>query len=180
MADVQPLPALHYELGRVGPLDRVTAPPYDVIDAAQRAALAARSPYNVVELDLPQGERPYERAADLLDQWRRAGILVQDREPALWPFTQTFKRPNGSTAVRSGFFCRVRISDYGPGLIRPHERTHPAAKEDRLRLMRATKANLSPIFALYPDPDGAAWSALAPATESPPWGQVTDSEGTAH
>jgi uncharacterized protein (DUF1015 family) len=180
MADVQPLRALRYDLGRAGSLDSLTAPPYDVIDPAQRAALAARSQYNVVELDLPQGERPYERAAELLEQWKRTGILVQEREAALWPLTEAYRLPDGSTAVRSGFLCRVRISDYGPGLIRPHERTHPAAKEDRLKLTRATKANLSPIFALYPDPDDAAWSALEPATETPPLGEVTDQEGTTH
>jgi uncharacterized protein (DUF1015 family) len=74
----------------------------------------------------------------------------------------------------------VGITDYGAGRIRPHERTHPAAKEDRLRLMRATRANLSPIFSLYSDPDGAAWAALAPATAGEPFGEVTDDEGTTH
>jgi uncharacterized protein (DUF1015 family) len=94
--------------------------------------------------------------------------------------TQTFAGPDGSERTRHGFFARVRITDYGPGLIRPHERTHPAAKEDRLRLMRATRANLSPIFALYPDPGGRAWAALAPVTAQTPWGEVADEEGTTH
>ena len=72
-------------------------------------------------------------------------------------------------------------TDYGPGLVRPHERTHPAAKEDRLRLMRATRANLSPIFSLYGERgEGAAWSALEPSTATSPWGEVTDEEGTIH
>ena len=164
MADVQPLRALHYDLGRAGRLDRLTSPPYDVIDAEARAELAARSPHNAVEVDLPEGEDRYGHAATLLEEWKRDGILVQDEKPAFWALQQTYRMPDGSERVRSGFFCKVRITDYGPGLIRPHERTHPAAKEDRLNLMRTTKANLSPIFALYPDPQGTAWSALEPAT----------------
>jgi uncharacterized protein (DUF1015 family) len=180
MADVQPLRALHYDLGKTGPLDRLTAPPYDVIDASLRAELAARSPHNAVEIDLPEGENRYERAAGLLGEWKASGVLAQDEEPALWALQQTYRMPDDSQRVRSGFFCKVRITDYGPGLIRPHERTHPAAKEDRLRLMRATRANLSPIFALYPDPEGTAWSALEPATAGTPWGEVTDDDETAH
>jgi uncharacterized protein (DUF1015 family) len=177
MADVQSLRALHYDLGKAGPLDRLTAPPYDVIDAEQRAELAARSPYNVVGIDLPEGEDPYANAARLLESWRNEGVVVRDVEPALWALTQDYRAPDGTSRVRSGFFCRVRISPYGAGLIRPHERTHPAAKEDRLKLMRATEANLSPIFALS-DADG--WSALEPATGGTPWGEVTDDEGTTH
>jgi uncharacterized protein (DUF1015 family) len=180
MADVKPLRALHYDLGRVGRLDRLTSPPYDVIGADLRAELAARSPYNVVEIDLPEGEDRYERAAKALDRWKDEEILVQDAEPAIWALTQTYRMPDGSERVRNGFFCKVRISDYGPGLIRPHERTHPAAKQDRLELMRTTKANLSPIFALYPDPKQRAWAALEPATQAPPWSEVTDEDETTH
>ena len=180
MADVQPLRAIHYDLGTAGPLDRLAAPPYDVIDADLRRELASRNPHNVVEIDLPQGDDPYAHAGELFEQWQMDGTLTRDREPALWALTQAYRAPDGSERVRHGFFCRVRITDYGPGTIRPHERTHPAAKEDRLRLMRATRANLSPIFSLYDDPAGAAWSALEPATESPPWGEVTDDDGTVH
>ncbi len=177
MADVQPLRALHYDLGKAGPLDRLTAPPYDVIDAPQREELAARSPYNVVGIDLPEGDDPYANAARLLNEWRDEGIVVRDDEPALWALTQEYNAPGGTRRVRSGFFCRVRLSPYGAGMIRPHERTHPAAKEDRLRLMRATKANLSPIFALS---DGDGWPALEPATNGEPWGAVTDEDSTTH
>ena len=103
----------------------------------------------MVEIDLPEGDDPYAHAAELFEHWQMDGVLTRDREPALWALTQTYRAPDGTERVRHGFFCRVRITDYGPGMIRPHERTHPAAKEDRLRLMRATRANLSPIFSLY-------------------------------
>jgi uncharacterized protein (DUF1015 family) len=181
MAEVQPLRALHYETSVVGPLSEVVAPPYDVIDASQRAELIARSPFNVVAIDLPQGDPdPYEAARELFETWQLQGALTRDREPALWAHTQDYTGPDGKILTRRGFFCRVRIEDYGPGRIRPHERTHPGPKEDRLRLTRATRANISPIFSLYSDPQQAAWRALAPATEQPPWGEVTDSDGTVH
>jgi uncharacterized protein (DUF1015 family) len=82
--------------------------------------------------------------------------------------------------TRHGFFAAVRVEDYGPGRIRPHERTHPGPKEDRLRLTRATSTNLSPIFSLYSDPEQRAWGALAPALDAPPWGELTDEDGTRH
>src|SRR2546421_10395867 len=181
MADVQPLRALHYDLRSIGSLDAVTAPPYDVIDEAKRAELAARSPFNVVEVDLPVaqgGDDPYLHAQTTFEAWRQQGIVVQDREPALWPATQEYETPDGERRVRHGFLCRVRVEEYGPGRIRPHERTQPGPKEDRLRLTRATRANLSPIFSLFPDPDGEAWSALEPVTVGDPYSTIRDSDGT--
>jgi uncharacterized protein (DUF1015 family) len=180
MADVQPFRALHYDRDRVGGLEPVVAPPYDVIDAAQRADLLARSSHNVVEIDLPQGDAPYEHAAELFERWQQEGILVRDDEPALWALEQDYTGPDGRRRTRHGFFARVAVEDYGPGRIRPHERTHPGPKEDRLRLTRATHANLSPIFSLYDDPAGAAWGALAPQLETEPWAEVTDEDGTVH
>ncbi len=185
MAEIQPLRALHYNPSVVGGLADVTSPPYDVIDPAQRADLLDRSPFNVVAVDLPQPDPssttdPYTAAGDLFDAWQTQGVVVRDPQPALWPHTQTYTGPDGQTRTRSGFFCRVRVEGYGPGRVRPHERTHPGPKEDRLKLMRATRANLSPIFSLFSDPTGAAWEALAPTTQSGPWGEVTDAEGTIH
>jgi uncharacterized protein (DUF1015 family) len=181
MADVQPLRALHYDLPTVGQLGAVVAPPYDVIDPQQRAALAARSPYNVVRIDLPEADGdPYAAAAQLLEQWIAAGAVVRDEHPALWAHTQEYTSPDGRRLTRDGFFARVRVEQYGAGRIRPHERTHPGPKEDRLRLTRATRANLSAIFSLYSDPDRDAWRALEPHTQQQPWGEVTDEEGTTH
>ncbi len=184
MADVQPLRALHYDLAQVGALSNVVAPPYDVIDDAQREELLARSPYNVVAVDLPQAEPggadPYISAGDRFDSWQLQGAVVRDEEPAIWTHTQQYTGPDGISQTRRGFFCRVAIEEYGPGGVRPHERTHPGPKEDRLRLTRATRANMSPIFSLYSDPANAAWEALQPATEDAPWGEASDPEGTVH
>ena len=178
MAKVEPLRAQHYDLEKTGGLQDVVAPPYDVIDARQRAELEQRSSYNVVRIDLPVGEGPYEHAARELATWREQGVVVQDERPALWVLEQDYTGPDGRGRTRHGFLARVRVEDYGPGLIRPHERTHPGPKEDRLRLTRATKANLSPIFSLYSDPAGTAWEALEPATSAPPWSRASDEDGT--
>jgi uncharacterized protein (DUF1015 family) len=180
VADITPLHTLHYDLDRTGGLAPVTAPPYDVIDSEQREALLARSPYNVVAIDLPRdpsGGDPYAHAAETLDRWRESGIVVADREPALWALEQDYTGPDGKRRTRRGLFARVRVEDYGRGRIRPHERTHPGPKEDRLRLTRATRANLSPIFSLY---DGDAWSPLAPHLDRAPLDELTDDDGTTH
>ena len=157
MADVQPLRALHYDLDRVGGLQPVVAPPYDVIDAEQRAALAARSPYNVVEIDLPEADgdldlRPRRRAVQRLAARGRPRPRRRAGAVGARPGLHRARRQRADT--RNGFFARVRVEDYGPGRIRPHERTHPGPKEDRLRLTRATRANLSPIFCALRRPGG--------------------------
>jgi uncharacterized protein (DUF1015 family) len=181
MAEIQPLRALHYDQTLVGGLANVTSPPYDVIDSEQRGELLERSAFNVVAVDLPKGDAdPYAAAGELFEAWQLQGIVVRDPEPSLWAHTQTYTGPDGMERTRRGFFCRVRIEGYGPGRVRPHERTHPGPKEDRLRLMRATRANLSPIFSLYSDPSGSAWGALEPATKDAPWGEVSDVDGTVH
>ncbi|HEY6653005.1 MAG TPA: DUF1015 domain-containing protein [Solirubrobacterales bacterium] len=179
MAEVLPLQAVHYDLGRVGALADVVAPPYDVIDDAQRAELAARSPYNVVELDLPRdpgGGDPYQHAAELLGQWTDEGVLTRDSNPTIWALQQDYTTLDGSRLTRRGLIARVRLAPYGEG-IRPHERTQPGPKEDRLLLTRATRHNLSPIFALHP---GDAWRHLEPALGGEPWGEVTNGDGTTH
>ena len=178
MADVRPIRALHYSLDSPVSLGDVVAPPYDVIDGAKRTELLERSPFNVVEIDLPvsPGDAdPYDHAAETLEAWRLEGVLASDREEALWALEQEYEGPDGSRHTRRGFLCRVRVTDYGPGLVRPHERTQPGPKEDRLRLTQATRHNLSPIFSLH---EGNAWTHLESATEGEPWGEATDADGT--
>src|SRR5947209_20247077 len=180
MAEVHPLETLRYDLQSVGSLAAVAAPPYDVIDPPTRTKLAARSPFNVVEVDLPHGDGgdPYLHAQTTFEAWLSQGIVVREREPALWAMTQDYTGPDGHSYTRHGFFARVRVQDYGPGRIRPHERTQPGPKEDRLRLTRATRANLSPIFSLFPDDGDEVWKTLEPATAAEPFGSATDTDGT--
>jgi len=177
MADVRAFPALHYDLGAIADLGDVLAPPYDVIDPEARAAMLARSPFNVVEIDLPESSDgdPYEHAAGTLEEWILSGILKQDREPSLWALTQEYDVPEGGRSRRHAILARVRVEDYGPGKIRPHERTQPGPKQDRLDLTRATRTNLSPIFALT---TRDAWPHVAEATEREPWAEVLTTDGT--
>jgi len=180
MAIVEPLRALHYDARSVGSFGAVIAPPYDVIDEQLRHHLLSTSPFNVVEIDLPQavgGDDPYAHACSVMEAWRQQSVLVRDSEPAIWAMTQDFSGPDGQERTRRGFFCRVRIEDYGPGRIRPHERTHPGPREDRLRLTRATRANLSPIFSLFPDGDDRAWSSLEPHTHAAPYAEARSHDG---
>jgi uncharacterized protein (DUF1015 family) len=186
MADVRPIHATHYDLGVVGSLDDVAAPPYDVIDTRMRAELLERSPYNAVAIDLPKpyGESgpqetegdPYERAARTMDEWRAAGALVEDAEPAIWAMTQGYTGPDGAARTRHGILARVRVENFDTGQVLPHERTLPGPKQDRLDLTRATHHNLSPIFSLSTlDP----WPLVAPAIDGrDPWGETTDETGT--
>jgi len=177
MAEVRSFPALHYDLNAIGSLSDVLAPPYDVIDATGRSALLAGSPFNVVEIDLPESEGGdvYEHAAGTLEEWILSGILRQDREPAIWALTQEFTGPDGALRIRNAILARVRVEDYGPGRIRPHERTQPGPKQDRLDLTRATRFNLSPIFSLT---TRDAWPVVAAAIEGEaPWAEALDGEG---
>jgi uncharacterized protein (DUF1015 family) len=186
MADVLPLNALRYDLDAVGSLQDVVAPPYDVIDATQRAELLARSPYNAVAIDLPKpyGETgpqavgegdPYVGAADSIEAWLKAGALVRDAEPAIWAMEQEYTGPDGSSHVRHGILARVRVEDFEAGTILPHERTLPGPKQDRLELMRATRCNLSPIFSLSTvDP----WPVVLEEVEDEDvWGEAVDPSG---
>ncbi len=107
----------------------------------------------------------------------RGGILISADDPTVWALEQDYTAPDGSRRTRRGFMARIAVTDYGAGLIRPHERTQPGPKEDRLRLTRATRHNLSPIFVLHA---GDAWSAIAAALDEPPFCEITDPDGTVH
>jgi uncharacterized protein (DUF1015 family) len=181
MAEILPLTAVHYDLGAVSSLGDVTAPPYDVITAPMRAELLTRSPFNAVEIDLPvapdEATDKYEYAAETMESWTLEGILKADRDAAIWPLEQDYRGPDGSSMTRRGILAKVRLAEYGQGTIRPHERTQPGPKEDRLRLTRATRHNLSPIFSLHP---GTTWDLLGAGIDEEPWGEVADDDGTVH
>jgi uncharacterized protein (DUF1015 family) len=161
MAEVQAFRAYRYDLGRAGVLSDLVAPPYDVIDPGLQDALYLRSPFNVIRLilnkDTPadsESNNRYTRAAQTLRDWQREGILVQDSARALYVYHQEFE-VEGKRFTRRGFMGRVRLERFGEGRIYPHEQTMSGPKEDRLRLTRATATNLSQIFGLYPDEEGA-------------------------
>ena len=162
MAIVKPFRGLLYEPGRFADLSKVLAPPYDVIDAELKRSLHERDPHNVVRLILPEdrdddgeAENRYTRGATALRTWREDGILVRDERPALYLYRQTYRvEGEAEDRQRDGIFAAVRLEDPDAGVVRPHERTLEGPKADRLKLTRATGANLSPIFGLFSDPDG--------------------------
>jgi uncharacterized protein (DUF1015 family) len=149
MADVRPFRALRYDEAEAGPLERVVAPPYDVISAEERDGYLARSPYNVVRLTLPESG---EDAARDLREWREAGVLVREGEPSYWALSQTYTGPDGVERTRNGCVLTLRLEPYDRGIVLPHERTHAGPKEGRLRLLRATRTQLEPIFLLHDGP----------------------------
>lgn len=183
MAEIAPLTPLRYDLSRLkGGLGAVVAPPYDVISSTQRAELAARDPHNVVRLILPEGEgdAKYAHAADLLARWRSEGVLVRDDEPAFYRYDQTFRAPGqaaGPATRRRGFLALVRLVPFAQRVVLPHERTLSGPKEDRLKLFRATRTNLSPGFMLYRD---ARRELDAPLDTAEPLAEFSTPDGVHH
>jgi uncharacterized protein (DUF1015 family) len=145
VAEVRPFRAERYG-ERAGPLEDLVAPPYDVIGPEERQEYLSRSPYNVVHLTLADSE---EQAARDLEDWRAGEIVVREEEPAAWALSQSYVGPDGVARVRNGVVVALRLEPYDRGVVLPHERTHAGPKEGRLRLLRATRTQLEPIFLLY-------------------------------
>ena len=176
MADVRPFRAHVYDPDVAGPMGDLVAPPYDVIDDAERAELLGRSPHNSCHLILP--EVAYEEVRGLIDSWLSSGALTTPDAPIMVAWTQTFALADGAERERRTIVAAVRVEPYERRVVRPHERTHAGPKEDRLRLTRAVRTNLSPVFGLYPDAAGAAWSAAG--VQGPPDAELSDRDGTVH
>ncbi len=167
MAKVVPFRGVAYDPAVVGEVRQVVAPPYDVIDREYQQALHARHPNNVIRLELgldqpgdDAAENRYARAARFLRDWLKNGVLVRDPKPGLYYYTIEYRVPAHRTGVSSvrtlkGFLSLLELEELGEGRILPHENTRSAAKEDRLHLLEACKANFSPIWSLFSDPQGS-------------------------
>ncbi len=153
MGEFKPFRGLRYDPAQAGPLDRLIAPPYDVISPAQQQALYDLSPFNIVRVEYGResGADRYTAAARLLQEWRGGGVLRRDSAPAYYLYEQTFSH-GGNTFRRRSLFGRCRLEPFERGIVRPHEYTMSGPKEDRLSLLAATHTNVSPIFSLY-EPD---------------------------
>jgi uncharacterized protein (DUF1015 family) len=165
VTDVAPFRALRYDPKRVE-LSKVLVPPYDVISREDRVRLYDRDPHSAIRLELTrhveeEAGTDYRYAADRLERWQRERVLVKDEVPALYALRQRFVAPDGSEQERLGFFGLLRLEDYARRVVRPHERTMSGPKADRLKLLRATRANLSGVFCLYEDRDLELNSLLA-------------------
>jgi uncharacterized protein (DUF1015 family) len=145
VAEVRPFRAERYG-DRAGDLEDLVAPPYDVIGPEEREEYLSRSPYNVVHLTLPDSE---EQAARDLAAWRAEAIVERNGGPAAWALSQSYVGPDGVSRTRNGLVVALRLEPYDRGVVLPHERTHAGPKEGRLRLLRATRTQLEPIFLLH-------------------------------
>jgi uncharacterized protein (DUF1015 family) len=180
MPQLLPFAGLRPGLGVVGTLDAVICPPYDIISPEERAMLLARSPYNVVRVELPNGN--YDEAARLLREWQASGALLREDRPALYGYRMSYVAADGKARDTIGVIGALVLEPPGRGIL-PHEKTTPKAKSDRLELIRATHANTSPIWclcsekglaqALGPFPNGRTAEVAGPAS-------ARDDEGTTH
>jgi uncharacterized protein (DUF1015 family) len=187
MADVKPFRGIHYDVGRVGELSRVVAPPYDVISPEEQEILHRRHPRNIVRIDFGQardgdgpGSDKYTRAAGWYREWLSDGTLVRDAVPSFYYYEQEFTIPGKRTFVRKGFLGALKLSPFGEGVVFPHERTLSKPKEDRLALMRTTDAHMSPIFGLFSDPGNEVLNVLRAGMAAAPDLAAVDDLGVRH
>ncbi len=187
MAQIAPFRGLRYNLSKVLDLNSVVIPPYDVISPAEQQAFHAASPYNMIRIELgeelardDERDNPHTRAARYLRSWQDDAVLVRDPQPAFYYYEPDYALSAGEVLTRYGFICALRLEDFSTGGVKPHEKTFQAVKDERLGLMTACNANLSPIFALYSDPGAAVDETLRKGLESPPVMRFRDAKGMEH
>ncbi|HEX5950736.1 MAG TPA: DUF1015 domain-containing protein [Actinomycetota bacterium] len=185
MSQVFPFIGLVFDPESVGSLDLVTTPPYDVVTPAEQRRFRDLSPYNIIRLelgeDLPgdgEQDNKYRRAATEFERWRADGALRPTEGPCLYAYEMRFLLHGLPRTVR-GVIAAVELEDWG-GSILPHERTMPGPIEDRLRLVRVVRANLSCIQAVFPGPCEPLAAVLDRATAAPPVARTTDEAGVEH
>jgi uncharacterized protein (DUF1015 family) len=172
---IKPFRGYRYSSSRITDMSPVVAPPYDQISSEIQARLYEMSSYNIVRLTLSR--EGYGAARATLDAWRSAGVFEREREPAIYPYHQQYV-VDGRTVTREGFVALGEVSDYSRKIVLPHERTHAGPKEDRLRLLEATEADIGLIFMLTDDTGGAMRTATSPA--GPPLVEARDLRGETH
>ena len=180
---IKPFKALRYNENKFK--TPPVAPPYDIISEEEREKMASNE-YHMINLDKPgssDDSMRYEKARKRLDEWKRDGILIKEDKPSFYLYEQEFKNPEtGDILKRKGFFALLKLEDPYVGCIYPHEKTLSAPKEDRLNLMKATKANLSPVFGLYDDPNDKACGVFDEVIKSSKkiYEDYVDYDGTVH
>jgi uncharacterized protein (DUF1015 family) len=187
MAEIIPFKALRYDPHQVK-LEDVLTQPYDKITPEMQAKYYERSPHNLVRIVLGKaGETDtdtfnvYTRAAEYLHDWRSAGLLKQDAAPGIYIYAQAFTVPGTrELAERRGLIALGRLHDYSDGVVFRHEQTLAKPRQDRLNLLRATRAHFGQIFMLYSDPQGEVEALLQPRTEDDPETSVLDEYETLH
>jgi len=178
MATVKGFRGIRYNPEKIEDFGDVLAPPYDVINAQEQEDLYNKNPYNVIRLILSKGgdDSKYEEASKTFRNWIESDILTNDEEPSIYPYYQEFEE-DGKKLTRKGFLAAVKIEDFATKKILPHERTFPKHKRDRLKLNTACKANMSPVFSVYSDPDIVIEKLLDEKLTSEPIFDITNEDG---
>jgi len=187
MAEIAPFFGLLYNTEKVDNLAAVAIPPYDVISPEEQELFHRTSPYNMVHLELgktkledTEANNPHTRAAKYLREWQQDAVLIRDEQPALYYYELAYAAVPGVRQTRYGFICTLRLEDFSSGFVRPHEKTFQAVKDERLSLMLACEANLSPVFALYSDPAMVVDHTLKLGRETAQMISFVDREGMEH
>ena len=186
MAEIRPFKGLRYSSNRVPNLEAVATPPYDVISPVEQQMYYARSPYNVIRLELglefeddtPQNNR-YTRARDFYAEWLRQGVLIPEAKPSMYVYQHQFEF-QGSRRTRRALVACLRLEELDSGIVLPHEDTLDKPLGDRLSLMRACNANFSPVFGLFEDGKGRVSSVLETATSAFPAFSLNWNGGETH
>lgn len=179
MAEVKPFRGLRFDCEKAGAIEKLVCPPYDIISEQQRQEYLAENENNIIRLELPKGEAPYETAGKTLSDWLDRGILRRDDEEAVYIYEEEF---TAGTERRSfkGCIVRVRLEEFSKGIILPHEETLSKAKEDRFNLMKATNCNFSQIYSLFNDGSHEITARLDRLGKAAPISELTDGEGVTH
>ena len=179
MAEVKPFRGLRFDCEKAGAIEKLVCPPYDIICEQQRQEYLAENENNIIRLELPKGEAPYETAGKTLSDWLDRGILRRDDEEAVYIYEEEF---TAGTERRSfkGCIVRVRLEEFSKGIILPHEETLSKAKEDRFNLMKATNCNFSQIYSLFNDGSHEITACLDRLGKAAPISELTDGEGVTH
>lgn len=178
MAVIKGFKGLRYT-EKAGDISTLICPPYDIIDGDMRKKLTENNNYNLVRLELPEGENKYDEAGKLYAEWLNEGILKQDEKDSLYIYKETFT-VNGEEKSFKGIICNVRLEEFEKGIVLPHENTLSKAKNDRFSLVSATYANFSQIYSMYMDDEKITASRLDKLTESKPDVSAIDGDGIKH
>ena len=181
MAEIRPFNGIRYSKGNI---TNIICPPYDVISPEEKKKLQKLSAHNIINIELsdPKGKKnKYQNAADIFNVWLKSGVLVKDAAPALYFYEQTFK-DHGVKMTRRGFFAALKLDNphSGKGSVKPHEKTLAGPKADRLKLLKAVKSNISPIFGLFDDGKKVMVNLCKKISKKSPAATATDKEGTFH
>ena len=179
MAEIRPFRGLRFDTEKAGRIEELVCPPYDIISEEQRQGYLRENENNIIRLELPAGEDPYNEAGNTLKKWRSEGILKNDEEDSVYIYEEEFT-VDGITRSFKGCIVRVKLEEFSKGIVLPHEETLSKAKEDRFNLMKATGCNFSQIYSLFNDAEHAVTARLDRLSQEEPVSCLQDGDGVTH